>query len=82
MAEQERDENGRFAGGGGGARTPDELKSQYRQLNRSLADPKLHENDAAAIRKQLEGIRNELDKIEKGSGLKAWDGKKLGDTPR
>lgn len=44
------------------ARSPEQLKEQYRQLNRSLASAPEHER--AALRRNMEGLRSE---IERGS---------------
>ncbi len=43
------------------ARTKDELIARYNTLSRSLANEFLPEQDAEAIRRELDGVRAEID---------------------
>lgn len=107
MVEQERDDNGRFAGGGATKEPPsfaaaldakraasnatsDASRFGTADSHRRAADA--HREAAKVIKErggdymmhehQASNHDAKAKAIEKGSGLKAWAGKKLGDTPR
>ncbi len=49
------------------ARSKDELIAHYNRLSRSLANEFLPEQDAEAIRRELAGVRAEIDGLAESS---------------